>query len=837
MNWVLLISIAIQTLALAWSVKSLQRLREWRLAFLSLMLGLMALRRGLAWFQPGTESKSQQWDEVPALVISVMSVLAVIFLERLLGELQQARQTSERVNVELAERERRLQAIIETEPECVKLLEPNGTLLQMNPAGLRMIEADSLDQIVGLTLLDLVLPKYRAAFSELTKHVLKGGTESLEFEIQGLRGTRRWLETHAAPYRDAAGQITSMLGVTRDITERKRAEEALRESEGRLQLLVQASNVGLWDWNLITNELFFSPEWKRQLGYSDNELPNRFEEWEQRVHPEDLAGTLAAVSDFRAGQRDNYEVEFRMRHKDGSWRWILTRADLRHDAAGRPIRMMGCHVDITERKQAEETLRQSEEFNRRIVESSYDCIKVLDLDGNLLSMSEGGQRLLGITDITLYLNQSWIGFWKESDQPQVREAVAAGRAGNIGHFQAFCPSATGKPRWWDVIVSAIRDAAGQPRQLLSISRDITERKLSEELLRESQAMLELVLDSIPQGVFWKDLHSVYRGANRVARRAMGFENSQAVVGRTDFDVPTFQREQAEFFVLKDRQVMQSGQSEFGIVETLTLSDSTTIWLETNKMPMRDSAGNITGVLGTWQDISERKRATEELSASRERLELLSRQLIAAQETERRHLARELHDEIGQALTSIKLNLNALQQATMSSEATSLIHNSIDVVDQTLQQVRNLALDLRPSMLDDIGLVAALNWCLDRQSQRGGFAPHFVVDPSVCGASQEIETACFRIAQESLTNIARHAKARNVRVELRQLESELELFIQDDGIGFDVPAARNRASHGASIGLLGMSERTQLLGGHFEIESIPSQGTTIHARIPLKTEST
>lgn len=358
MNWVLLVSIAIQTLALAWSVKSLQRLRDWRLAFLSLMLGLMALRRGLAWFQPGTTSMSQQWDEVPALAISVMSVLAVIFLGRLLDELKRAQESSDRANVELAERERRLQAIIETEPECVKLLEPNGTLLQMNPAGLRMIEADSLDQVVGRTLLDLVLPKYQPAFAELMKRVLQGGTESLEFEIQGLRGTRRWLETHAAPYRDAAGQITSMLGVTRDITERKRAEEALRESEGGLQLLVQASNVGLWDWNLITNEVFFSPEWKRQLGYSDDEVPNRFEEWEQRVHPEDLARTLAAVNEFRAGGHDGYDVEFRMRHKDGSWRWILARGDLRHDADGQPIRMMGCHVDITERKRAEELITQ-----------------------------------------------------------------------------------------------------------------------------------------------------------------------------------------------------------------------------------------------------------------------------------------------------------------------------------------------------------------------------------------------------------------------------------------------------------------------------------------------
>ena len=142
--------------------------------------------------------------------------------------------------------------------------------------------------------------------------------------------------------------------------------------------------------------------------------------------------------------------------------------------------------DLTEAKAAERALRDSEELRRRIIESSTDCIKVLDLDGNLLFMSSGGQQLLEIDDIHSYLNSSWIDFWQPEDRPRIREALAVARAGGIGEFQAFCPSAKGAPRWWDVITTPICNADGQPEKLLSVSRDITERKRAEAEGRESE---------------------------------------------------------------------------------------------------------------------------------------------------------------------------------------------------------------------------------------------------------------------------------------------------------------------------------------------------------------
>jgi PAS domain S-box-containing protein len=155
----------------------------------------------------------------------------------------------------------------------------------------------------------------------------------------------------------------------RDITERKRAEEALRESQARLKLAVQASNTGLFDWDLRTNEVYFSPEWKKQIGYEIDEISNDFSEWQNRVHPDDLDRMLETIKSYIENPWPNYEVEFRFRHKDGSYRGILTRASLMMDTEGKPYRMLGSHLDITERKQAEQALRQQNEVQQTILDN------------------------------------------------------------------------------------------------------------------------------------------------------------------------------------------------------------------------------------------------------------------------------------------------------------------------------------------------------------------------------------------------------------------------------------------------------------------------------------
>ncbi|MGH7946453.1 MAG: response regulator, partial [Opitutaceae bacterium] len=301
----------------------------------------------------------------------------------------------EQSNRELAANEVHLRAIINTEPECVKLLAADGSLLEMNPAGLSMFEADSFQQVEHHCVYPFVVEEHRPAFKELNENVFAGGSGTLEFQVVGLKGGQRWLETHASPLRDASGKVTALLGITRDITERKQAEEALRESEARVRLAVTASNIGFWDWNHLTNEVYFSREWKSQLGYAEDEIPNRFEEWESRLHPDDLAPTLAKVRRAIEDLSADYAVEFRLRHKDGSWRWIFTHAQVFRDATSKPVRMVGCHIDITERKQAEEALRASEERLRLALDAAHMGMFDWEVPHNRITWSRWHEELWG----------------------------------------------------------------------------------------------------------------------------------------------------------------------------------------------------------------------------------------------------------------------------------------------------------------------------------------------------------------------------------------------------------------------------------------------------------
>jgi signal transduction histidine kinase len=239
-------------------------------------------------------------------------------------------------------------------------------------------------------------------------------------------------------------------------------------------------------------------------------------------------------------------------------------------------------------------------------------------------------------------------------------------------------------------------------------------------------------------------------------------------------------------------------------------------------------GLLVGVQGMARDITERKVAQHSL-------QMFSRQLIEAQEDERRRIARELHDQIGQVLTATKMNLYAVQQDCKTTEAGLHIKDNIEAVNEALRLVRDLSIDLRPPLLDDLGLVTALRWYVDRYSKRTGLDVEVVIElPDENERfSRELETACFRITQEALTNIVRHAQANQICVYVAKDETSLFLSVKDDGVGFDVESLRKRAPRVATLGLISMQERAHAAGGAIEIDSAPSQGTEVKFKLPLE----
>jgi PAS domain S-box-containing protein len=295
-----------------------------------------------------------------------------------------------------------------------------------------------------------------------------------------------YLENNLAPGVFAPARIAVLKLLASEAAtslENGRLYHELQEREAKIRRLVDANIIGIFIWDFDGRILEANDEFLRVVGYDREDLAAGRIRWTDLTPPEWLERDMQRwIPEHKiTGRLPPIEKEYF--RKDGSRVPVLVGMTGFDETGNNGVAFV---LDISERKSAEHALRDSEELKRRIIESSRDCIKVLDLDGNLLFMSSGGQQLLEIDDINSYPNGCWIDFWQPEDRPRVIEAIAAAKAGGIGTFQAFCPSAKGDPRWWDVITTPICNADGQPEQLLSVSRDITERKRAEAEARESE---------------------------------------------------------------------------------------------------------------------------------------------------------------------------------------------------------------------------------------------------------------------------------------------------------------------------------------------------------------
>jgi PAS domain S-box-containing protein len=591
--------------------------------------------------------------------------------------------------------------VVELSPDGI-FITRDARIVFVNPAAIRIFGASSASEVLGRSPYDFFHIDQHVHLRDRISRLLAGDSVPVNEErAVGLDGTVTDVEVACTLFEDSHGR--GIQSVMRDITERKRTEAALRESEERLSLAFAGAQEGVWDWNLETGHVVYSLRWKQMLGYEDHEIEPHVNAWERLLHPDDHARAQELNAAVARGERA-YAAEFRLRHKNGHYVDVLSRGlPLRREPDGPVVRIVGTHFDLTERKRAELALRESEERLTLAFEGAQEGVYDWNLETGAVVYSKHWKRMLGYEDHEI--------------EP---------------HVSAF-----------------------------------------ERLIHPD------------------DL-------DRAAR-----VNTSVSSGDRPYEVEFRLRHKNGHYV----HVLSRGYPV-----------------------RRQPDGPVVRIVGTHFDLTERKQAEEARErerSERARTELLGR-MVFAQEDERRRIAREMHDQFGEQLTALGLRIRMLKEA--AGETLSPLVDALEQVAQQLDRdVDHLVWELRPTALDDLGLRAALaNYVQDWSLRVGTSAELHTAGLANDRLASEIETTLYRIAQEALNNIAKHARAGHVEILLERRQDHVSLIVVDDGVGFDT-AEMDGERRG--FGLLGMQERAALVGATLEIESAPGEGTTILVRMP------
>jgi PAS domain S-box-containing protein len=471
-----------------------------------------------------------------------------------------------------------------------------------------------------------------------------------------------------------------------------------------------------------------------------------------------------------------------------------------------------------ERARALEELQHGNNLLRAVIEGIPEMVFVKDHQGRYLLVNsetarfvgQPAQAILGRDDAALFEPETAKRFMEVD-----RRVIKTGRPETYEKSDAANGNHT-----YLTTKTPFFGPAGKIDGVLGISRDITEQKQAEEELKRQKMILQTIFDQIPVMVCFVDAASRVQLVNRHWQRVLGWSLEEAQsrdLLSEAYPDPAYRARVIEYTLHPT-----PGWTDFKVRardgRTLDTSWAITVLPDGTR-------------IGIGQDITERKQAEQAHERYTVGLQALSRRLVSVQEEERRQLARELHDEFGQILATITLHLHAALGLAGDAarprldECTKLLH-------QAGEQVRSLALELRPIMLDTLGLEATLHWLAEQHQQRAGYEVQVVGHLSGMPLSPELAIACFRLVQEALTNVVRHAAARHVWIELSQSDNVLELVVRDDGVGFDVAPTQEQAARRGSLGLLGMAERVQLMGGTLQVETEPGRGTRIRASFPL-----
>jgi PAS domain S-box-containing protein len=753
-----------------------------------------------------------------ALVLSVVLLPVLYFC---IYRPARRHQTQRRVARDaLRESEERYRLLAENATDVIWVSELDLSVSYTSPSVERLrgftveeANAQTLDETMppdSATLARETLARIVAWAESATPEEIRERSETLELELYCKDGSTVWTEVTMTFLLDPDGRPAKLIGITRDITERKRARTALQESERRFRQVFKQAGDAMFLAHASTGQLLDANERASEsLGYTREELLGlSVSEIDPGWPREKLTEFLGSLE-----LRKPVTLEATHRRKDGSTFPVEIRTGL-IEIGGR-TRVFGVARDITERVRAERAAQESTERFRSLSEAAFEGIAMTE-GGAVLEANEQLARMLGCPRDEL-IGMKVQDFVAPESLDLVRERMRSGFQEPYQHMARRKDGST-----FPVEVRATSMPYRGRTVRVTALRDITERRKMEHSLRQSEHELRSLFDHMLNGFAYhrvvtgeggKPVDYTFLQCNEAFERLTGLERSKILGKRVTEVLPGI--EDSEFdWIGHFGQVALTGEP----CHVEQYSEPLGRWYSVSGYSPAKGHFAV-----TFEDVTERRRSEEAVRS-------LRRRVLMAQEEERRHIARELHDELGQALTGVKMDLAWLKDRLPNNRPPLLARarSALSLIDTTLDSVRDLSARLRPAVLDDLGLPSAIEWQARHFARRTGIECNVSIDVGDPPLDSDRATAVFRVLQEALTNVARHAEAGHVRTRVGTSDGHVVLEVRDDGKGI----TGDQLTSTDSLGLIGMRERAAAFGGRVEIRPGEEGGTAVTLQMPL-----
>jgi len=650
----------------------------------------------------------------------------------------------------------------------------------------------------------------------------------------------------ATVVRDEKGEPLFLAATATDITSRKKAEEALRYSQERFRLAMETTNDALWDWNMVTNEVYRNPRHATMLGYEPGELLASQEEWQERIHPDDRACVFEAVNGHLKGQTDSVKVEYRLATKSGDYIWVLGRGKVvAYSDDGSPLRMIGTTIDITEWKKAEDALRVSEEKYRTLVESAGEAIATVDVNGVFTFMNETAAKRLGGAPRDFVGKTMWDLFPKDiADRQMARaqEVIKSGRGANV----IIPTKLRGQLRWYNTAIEPLKDPSlpgGQCRTAMIIARDIHELMQAQEEVRTLSSAVEQSIDGVAIG----DVESQLMYVNEAYARMHGYARQEMVGMKT---ANLYARNQIERYEQIFTQIRKGGS--YAGEAWHARKDGTLFPCYVSITLVRNDRGEVTGTVAVCRDMAESRQKEAELTNFR--AQMARAEQLASLGT----LSATVAHQITQPLTVIRLSLdNVLDELMAASGSSTAIRRLQDSIGQVsnitsiINRFRHFARQSSDTRFGEVSLYATAERVVRlleesaRQARVSLRLENMDKLPSVSMNETDLEQLFFALLENAI-QAADGTKAHQVVISAVAGQGRVELRFSDDcgGIApenlerlFEPFFTTKPRGHGTGLGLCIVQDVVTRIGGRIRVESELGKGTTFFVILPVKESAT